>query len=115
MDFSGKYALVTGGSRGIGRACVEAFAKHGARVAINYHHNADAAQDTIDRLPGGPHLMIKADVSDPNSVKELIERVTNDFDGLDIVVNNAGISQKHPIDEIEYNTWQEAWQRVMAV
>ena len=115
MDFSGKYVLVTGGSRGIGRACVEAFAKHGARVAINYHRNTDAAQDTIDRLPGGPHLIIKADVSDPNSVKELIETVTNDFDGLDIVVNNAGISQKHPIDEIEYNTWQEAWQRVMAV
>jgi NAD(P)-dependent dehydrogenase (short-subunit alcohol dehydrogenase family) len=115
MDFSGKRVLITGGSRGIGKACAQAFAARGARVAINFKSNEKAAQETHDGLPGGAHLLIQADVARPNQAHKLVEDVTREFGGLDIVVNNAGISQRHPIDAVDYETWQETWERILAV
>ena len=115
MDFSGKRVLITGGSRGIGKACADAFAARGAQVAINYHRNKDAAQETLDGLPGGGHLLIQADVAQPSQAQKLVEYVTKEFGKLDIVVNNAGISQRHPIDAVDYETWQGAWDQILAV
>jgi NAD(P)-dependent dehydrogenase (short-subunit alcohol dehydrogenase family) len=115
MDFSGKNVLITGGSRGIGKACVEAFAESGAQVAINYHKDKEAAQGTLDGLPGGGHMLIQADVAQPNQAQKLVEDVIGEFGRLDVVVNNAGISQRHPIDTVDYETWQEAWGKVLAV
>ncbi|MFQ5795452.1 MAG: SDR family NAD(P)-dependent oxidoreductase [Candidatus Bipolaricaulia bacterium] len=115
MDFPGKCVLVTGGSRGIGRAIVEAFTKHGACVAINYKANSQAAHETIDSLPGGPHMVVQADVSQPDTVKYLIEAVISEFGRLDIVVNNAGTSITHRIDEVDFTEWQQAWREILAV
>lgn len=115
MNFSGKYVLVTGGSRGIGREVAKAFAHRGARVAINYRTNLKAAEETLASLPGGPHIHVRADVSQPESVRELIDKVTGEFGGLDVVVNNAGIGMFHRLDEIDYNEWQDAWQKILSV
>jgi NAD(P)-dependent dehydrogenase (short-subunit alcohol dehydrogenase family) len=115
MDFSGKYVLVTGGSRGIGRAVVQAFARHGAAAAINYNTNRQAAEETIQSLPGGPHLVVQADVTQPDSVRQLIETVTQKFGGLDIVVNNAGVFIQHPLEEVSFAEWQKAWNDTLAV
>jgi 3-oxoacyl-[acyl-carrier protein] reductase len=115
MDFSGKTVLVTGGSRGIGRAVVQAFARHGAAAAINYNTNRQAAEETIKSLPGGPHLVVQADVTQPGSVKQLIETVTQKFGGLDIVVNNAGVFIQHPLEDINFAEWQQAWNDTLAV
>jgi NAD(P)-dependent dehydrogenase (short-subunit alcohol dehydrogenase family) len=115
MDFSDKHVLITGGSRGIGRACAEAFALRGAQVAINYIRDIDAAQETLESLSGKGHLLIQADVSKPDQAQKLIEGVTRKFSNLDIVVNNAGISQRHPIDLVDYDTWQDAWAQILAV
>lgn len=115
MDFSGKYVLVTGGSRGIGREVAKAFAHRGACVAVNYRTNLDAAEETLESLPGGPHITVQADVSQPESVQQLIDTVTHQFGGLDVVVNNAGIGMFHRLDEIDYNEWQEAWRQTLAV
>jgi len=115
MDFSGKRVLITGGSRGIGKACAEAFATRGAQVAINYRQNKAAAQETLDRLPGKGHILVQADVAQPNQVQKLVEEVVKEFGKLDIVVNNAGISQRHPIEAVDYETWQGAWERILAV
>jgi 3-oxoacyl-[acyl-carrier protein] reductase len=115
MNFSGKRVLITGGSRGIGKACAQAFAARGAQVAINFRSNKKAAQETLDGLPGGPHMLIQADVAQPSSVQKMIEGVIREFGSLDIVVNNAGISQRHPIDAVDYETWQGAWGRILAV
>jgi NAD(P)-dependent dehydrogenase (short-subunit alcohol dehydrogenase family) len=109
MDFSGKAVLVTGGSRGIGRAVAEAFAGRGARVAISYLTNKNGAEEVINGLPGGPHLAIQADVRDPASVQQLIDTVADTFEGLDIVVNNAAVWIAHPPDEGDFNAWQEVW------
>jgi NAD(P)-dependent dehydrogenase (short-subunit alcohol dehydrogenase family) len=115
MDFSGKYVLVTGGSRGIGRAVVKAFANHGACVAINYKTNLKAAEETIESLPGGPHFVIQADVTQPDSVHHLIDTVTKKFRALDIVVNNAGIFVLHPLEDVNYREWQDVWHHSLAV
>jgi len=115
MDFSGKHVLITGGSRGIGKAIAKAFAKHGACVAISYNTNLQAAHETIDSLLGGPHLIIQADVSQPDSVKHLIDTVISKFGKLDIVVNNAGIINDLHIDKVDYATWQRSWKEILEI
>ena len=115
MDFSGKRVLITGGSRGIGKACAQAFAARGAQIAINFRSNEQAAQETLAALPGEGHMLVQADVAQPNSAQRMVARVIQEFGGLDIVVNNAGISQRHPIDTVDYETWQQAWQQIVDV
>ena len=115
MNFTGKHVLVTGGSRGIGRAIARAFAECGARVAINYNTNRRAAEETMASLPGGPHFIVQADIAQPDPVRNMIDTVVNHFGRLDIVINNAGIFEPHPINEVNYNQWQEAWQRTLSV
>jgi NAD(P)-dependent dehydrogenase (short-subunit alcohol dehydrogenase family) len=115
MDFTGKRVLITGGSRGIGKACSQAFAQRGAQVAINYRSNRQSAQQTLDGLGGDGHILVQADIAQPASVQQMFEHVIHEYGELDIVVNNAGISQRHPIDEVDYQTWQGAWERILAV
>ena len=115
MDFTGKHVLITGGSRGIGKACAQAFARRGAQVAINYRSNRNAAQETLAGLAGSGHMLIQADVAQPGSVKMMFEEAMREYGNLDIVVNNAGISQRHPIDAVDYDTWQQAWGQILAV
>ena len=113
MDFTGKKVLITGGSRGIGRACAQAFAERGAQVAINYVRNADAANATLGLLPGKGHILVQANVADPNAVEGLITETVQGLGGLDIVVNNAGVSQYHPINEVSYDDWQASWDKII--
>ena len=114
MDFSGKHVFITGGSRGIGRAIATAFAAGGARVAINYLSNTKAAEKTLASLEGRPHMMVQGDVSDPESVRHMIETVVDNFGALDIVVNNAGTYVYHRLEEVVYDDWQQAWQETLA-
>lgn len=95
MDLTGRCALVTGASRGIGRAIAVALAKAGADVAINYSGNEEAAKQTEEFCAeyGVKTLVIKADVSDAESCKAMIDRVKESFGKIDILVNNAGITR----------------------
>lgn len=95
MNLTGRSALVTGASRGIGRAIAVALAKAGADVAINYSGNEAAAKQTEDICAayGVKTLVIKADVSDAESCKVMIDRVKESFGKIDILVNNAGITK----------------------
>jgi NAD(P)-dependent dehydrogenase (short-subunit alcohol dehydrogenase family) len=113
LDFSGKTALVTGGSRGIGKAVAEALAGKGARVAINYLTNKEAAVATLAGMEGGPHVAIQADVSDPESVERLFDEAVAALGTIDIVVNNAGIFRYHRIDEVEFDEWLQSWKEVL--
>lgn len=113
MDFSGKNVLVTGGSRGIGRACAMGFAGRGARLAINFLSNRKAAEATLAELEGGPHALVQADVSDPEEALRLVASAVEALGGLDIVVNNAGIWVDHILEEVDYDEWQDAWGRVL--
>ena len=113
MNFSGKRVLITGGSRGIGKAYAQAFAKHGAKVAINYVRNADAAHATLAGLAGEGHILVQTDVADPTAIEGLIAKTVTGLHGLDIVVNNAGISEYHSITDVSYEEWQASWDRII--
>jgi NAD(P)-dependent dehydrogenase (short-subunit alcohol dehydrogenase family) len=115
MDFSGKHVLVTGGSRGIGRAIAIGFAEKGACVAVHYNSNRKAAEETLASMPGENHLLVQADIARSSSVQQLIETVTQQFGALDIVVNNAGIFVHHPLDEVDFAQWRENWQQTIAI
>lgn len=115
MDFSGKRVLVTGGVRGIGRAVAQAFAARGARVALSYRSNHEAAQETLATLAGGPHVAIPGDIADPNVAAHVVESACQNLGSLDIVVNNAGTSGYHAIEAVSYEDWQAAWQHILAV
>ena len=114
LDFSGKNVLVTGGSRGIGRAVARAFAACGARVAINFHSNQAAAAATLSSLQGSGHIAMQGDVTDPRQVQCLVEDTVAAFGRLHIVINNAGIGVYHPIASTDYAEWQMAWQQTLA-
>lgn len=115
MSMTNKVALVTGGSRGIGRAIAQQLADAGARVAIHYHSDHQAAQDTLAILGGDGHKVFQANQADARQVAELVERVVNEMGRIDILVNNAGIFEEHPIAEVSYEAWQTAWQRILDV
>lgn len=115
MDFTNKNVLVTGGSRGIGKAVAQQFAELGARVCINFVSNTKAATKTIDSLAGDGHFAIKADINNPDAVQQLMETVAEEFDTLDVVVNNAGVYIAHPIAEMSYENWQNAWAKTMGI
>ncbi len=115
MDFKDQVVLVTGASRGIGRACAVLFAAEGATVAVHYNSNRAAAQETLDQLDGDGHLLVPADIGDPAAVEFLIEFVVKKLGRIDLLVNNAGIYEDHPLTEVNYQQWQQRWRRTLEV
>lgn len=113
--FEGKRVLVTGASRGIGRAVAERMASEGARVCVHYGHDEALAQAVVDGLAGEGHCIAQADLTDPVAVRELAKRAVQELGGIDVLVNNAGVFFDHPIDELDYEQWQEAWQGTLGV
>jgi 3-oxoacyl-[acyl-carrier protein] reductase len=93
QTLSGRVALVTGGSRGIGRAACLRLAASGAAVAVNYRAAADAAQEVVAaiRSNGGRATAVEADVGDRAAVAAMVERVANELGAVDVLVNNAGV------------------------
>jgi len=95
LDLSGRVAIVTGGSRGIGRAIAERLAGSGAAVVVNYRGNAAAAEATVATITaaGGTAIAIQGDVSQPEDVEHLVKTTLERFGRIDILVNNAGITR----------------------
>jgi 3-oxoacyl-[acyl-carrier protein] reductase len=107
--FSGKTALVTGGSRGIGKAVCELLASHGARVAVNYRSRERAAAETVAQITaaGGQTLAVRADVSDADQVAFMIREVTQQLGPIDLLVNNAGVFHVLAPGEVPREVWQQ--------
>ncbi len=110
---TGAAILITGASGGIGCAAAIACAARGARVGVHYHSNRAGADATLAALPGSGHQLLRCDITDPDAAARLIEQADRLLGGLDVLVNNAGISQRHRFEDIDYATWQAAWQRVV--
>ncbi|HVF05929.1 MAG TPA: SDR family oxidoreductase [Frankiaceae bacterium] len=114
FDFSGKAVLVTGASRGIGRAVAVAFAEAGAHVAVHYNAGAQAAAETLSALPGSGHAAVQADLADAGAVRAMVDGAAADLGGLDVLVNNAGVYVEHRVADVTYEQWQAAWQQTLA-
>jgi 3-oxoacyl-[acyl-carrier protein] reductase len=112
---AGRAVLVTGASRGIGAAVARAFAESGDRVGVHYGFRRDAAFRLCAALPGDGHVVAGADLADPRAVREMVDEVARAFGGIDVLVNNAGVFERHPIDETTYEEWQEAWKHTLDV
>lgn len=108
MKLDGRVALVTGGSRGIGKAIVEAFAKEGAKVAFVYHSSAEAAEALASQLneAGGEVMALKADVSKKSEADAIVEQVLEKWGQCDILVNNAGIIKDGLLATMDPDKWQ---------
>jgi NAD(P)-dependent dehydrogenase (short-subunit alcohol dehydrogenase family) len=107
--------LVTGASRGIGRAVAQAFAGLGDRVAVHYGASAELAAQVAGELPGSGHAVVQADLADPEAVRRMVDQAHAGLGGLDVLVNNAGTYLPHAITEVSYEEWQDAWREVLAV
>jgi 3-oxoacyl-[acyl-carrier protein] reductase len=109
IDLTGKSALVTGGSRGIGRACCLALARAGARVCVNYRLESPSAELTVEEIEnaGGEAFALAADVARPDDAEMLVDETVQRLGGIDILVNNAGIWKGSPVEEMTDAEWEE--------
>ena len=111
VSLEGKVALITGASRGIGRATALMFAQNGADLIINYLKNEAAAREVAARVEafGRKAFLIKADVANRAAVEAMREEIQRESGGLDILVNNAGLSLTNNL----YGLTQEVWEQVI--
>ena len=113
MKLKGRTALVTGASRGIGRAIALALAEEGADVGVNYATNDTAAQDVVEHISqtGRKALLARADVSDYPDTFRMAQEVLRQFGHVDILVNNAGVTYDKTFSKMDH----AAWRRVLAI
>lgn len=111
MHVGNKVAIVTGGSRGIGRAVALGLAKNGAKIVINYAGNAKAAQEVVEIITanGGEAIAVQADVANAQAVDLLVKQTMETFGRIDILVNNAGITR----DTLLMRMKEEDWDAVL--
>ncbi len=107
--------LVTGASRGIGAATAKAFAAAGDRVAVHYGASASAAAEVLKELPGEGHVVVQADLGDPDATRRMVDEAAAALGGIDVLVNNAAVYSAHPIRSTSYEDWQQAWADTLGV
>ncbi|OSA93185.1 UNVERIFIED_ORG: 3-ketoacyl-ACP reductase [Clostridium botulinum] len=112
MRLNNKVTIVTGASRGIGKAIAIEMAKEGAKVIVNYNNNKEKAMKVVMEIEDieGTAIAVKADVSKRDEVKKMIDIAIENFGGIDILVNNAGILQQKPFETITDEEWDKMFE-----
>ncbi len=102
-----KTCVVTGSSKGIGRGIAERFGEAGCEVAVNYRSSEEAAHETVDSVEaaGGEAIAVQADVTDHDAVEDMADRIRDEFGQVDVLVNNAGITQDVRFTEMSHEEW----------
>jgi 3-oxoacyl-[acyl-carrier protein] reductase len=113
IHFTNKIVLITGSSRGIGAATALKFAEAGATVITHYVRDIYKARQNFDKLPGSCHMLLQADLSLPEDVSRLFDKVLKQKGRIDILVNNAGIYEETRWWELEYEEWQKHWEKTI--
>jgi len=106
-DLTGRVALVTGASRGIGREIAKALAAAGARVVVNYRAAADQADGVVRGIEsaGGTAIALQADISDATSAAELVRQTEDRLGAIGVLVNNAGVNARRPLEQLDAQLW----------
>ena len=109
MQLANKTAIVTGGDTGIGKAIALACAREGANVVIDFYGDETPAKTVVDEIEnlGARAICFAADVSKPDEVDELIAHAVGRFGGVDVMVNNAGMEEKHPFLDMPFDVWKK--------
>ncbi|MEV8022617.1 SDR family oxidoreductase [Streptomyces sp. NPDC086554] len=115
LPATGRRVLISGASRGLGRALAQAFAENGDRVAVHYGSREEEARATLDSLTGDGHVLVGGDLSDPAGAADVAARAADALGGIDVLVNNAAVNLPHPLADTSYEDWAELWQRHVSV
>ncbi|MEG8184132.1 SDR family oxidoreductase [Nocardia terpenica] len=107
--------LVTGASRGIGRAIATAFAEQGDRVAVHYSSRREEAERTLAGLPGDGHVLIGGDISDADGAAEVVDAAITALETVEVLVNNAAVNLPHPVPTTDYPQWHQVWRQTVDV
>jgi 3-oxoacyl-[acyl-carrier protein] reductase len=114
LDFAEKNIFITGGSRGIGRACAVLFSKLNANVIITYKSNKEEAETTLSMLNSNlKNTMYALDMNDAANIEDVFKKAAGQYKKIDVVINNAGIFLEHKIAEVDYEQWQKIWQETI--
>ncbi|MBP2472343.1 NAD(P)-dependent dehydrogenase (short-subunit alcohol dehydrogenase family) [Crossiella equi] len=116
---TGRGVLVTGASRGIGRAVATAFAEGGDRVALHYASRRADAEETLRQLPGTGHALIEGDLGETGAGQRVVAEAVRALGQVDVLVNNAALAPSadtlHRVTEVSLETWQQVWRRMLEV
>jgi NAD(P)-dependent dehydrogenase (short-subunit alcohol dehydrogenase family) len=93
----------------------QAFAELGDRVAVHHRGSPGLAGEVLAGLPGSGHVVVQADLADAAAVRQMVDQAHAGLGGLDVLVNNAGSYVPHPVTEVSYEQWQDAWREILAV
>ncbi|WP_253908596.1 SDR family NAD(P)-dependent oxidoreductase, partial [Arthrobacter sp. H41] len=107
--------LVTGAGRGIGAAVAQALAAAGHRIAVHTGSDEAAARRVLASLPGEGHAVVVGDLSSPEVCERIFAEAVAELGDLDVLVNNAGVFEAHPVDSTTYADWQQAWRHTLDV
>lgn len=111
-------ALITGSSRGIGRAIAQTLARRGDRVAVHFRTDRAAAEETLASLDGTGHALVAGDVSDPTDVQRIVDDAVGALGSVGILVNNAAIAptdaNAHRVDSTSYDHWRDSWSHMVS-
>ncbi|MGN6743664.1 MAG: SDR family NAD(P)-dependent oxidoreductase [Amnibacterium sp.] len=108
---TGRRCLVTGGRRGLGAAIAEARAARGATVAVHAGRDLAAAEAVARGLPGSAHAAVVGDLADQAALERVMAEAIAALGGVDVLVNNAGVFEAHPVDRVDLAGWRAAWRR----
>jgi len=112
---TGRPVLVTGASRGIGRAIAVALAARGDRVAVHYGSDQAAGEQTAELLDGNGHVVLGADLASAEAARDLVDAAADALGGLHVLVNNAALFPEHRVLSASWEQWQAAWEQTLAV
>lgn len=115
LPASGRRVLVSGASRGLGRAVAQGFAANGDRVAVHFASRADDARATLGSLSGTGHVLVGGDLANPAGAAAVVDMAAEALGGIDVLVNNAAVNIRHPLAETPYEDWVAVWQQHVAV
>lgn len=115
MRFQNKVILISGGTKGIGKATAHMFAEQGGILALIYKSDKNNAEKALSHLPGSGHKIFQCDIADGEAIQNTVNDIHSKFGRIDILINNAAFHENHPIDKCSYEEWQTQWQKTLQV